>query len=54
MNRFVQKQAFLKRTEKPQINNLNYHLKELEKNKTKIREKINKIETKNKNNKTKN
>ena len=62
-NRFVQNQAFLKKkknktkTEKPQINNLNYHLKGLEKNKTKIREKINKIETKNKQtkpNKTKN
>ena len=62
-NELVQNQAFLKKkkkktkTEKPQINNLNYHLKELEKNKTKIREKINKIETKNKQtkpNKTKN
>ena len=51
-------QAFLKKQEKSQINNLNYHLKELEKEElTKpkvcrwkeiinIREEINKIETK--------
>ena len=52
-------QAFLKKQEKSQINNLTYHLKELEKEEQtkpqvsrrkeiiKIREKINKIEVKN-------
>ena len=60
-------QAFLKKQEKPQINNLTYHLKELQREQTKhkvsrrkeiikIREEINKIEIKKlqkKNNKTK-
>ena len=50
-------QAFIKKQEKSQVNNLTYHLKELEKEEQtkpkvsrrkeiiKIREKINKIET---------
>ena len=54
--KFIVIQAFLKKKEKSQINNLNYHLKELEKEEQtkpkvsrrkeiiKIREEINKIE----------
>ena len=53
--KFIAIQAFLREQEKCQINNLNYHLKQLEKNKPKfsrrmeiikIREEINKIEIK--------
>ena len=54
--KFIARQAFFRKEEKPQINNLTYHLKELEKEQKKpkvsrrkeilkIREEINKIET---------
>ena len=57
--KFIMIQAFLKKQEKPQVNNLTYHLKELEEEQQakpkvsrrkeiiKIREQINKIEIKN-------
>ena len=56
--KFIAIQAFLKKQEKAQINNLTYHLKELEKDEQakpkvsrrkeiiKVREEINKIEAK--------